>query len=166
MTAISSYWTDFVEALRREIEAYGELLRLIEEQKDTILQRDPQLLTACCDAIEQHVQSMQPVSEHRKSLQAKHTSGEGEPDVATLIRQAPSDMRPMLEALHDEIRGLLERSRSRLQRNQMMMSRARELTDQLQKAVFPGTETAPVYGTRGNLRKRQSVSGSQYTALS
>ncbi|MCC5834536.1 MAG: flagellar export chaperone FlgN [Opitutales bacterium] len=165
MNTSNAYWSDLIQALRNELEAYGELHRLIDLQKEILLQRDPQNLFDSVEALEKHIQVMRPVSDHRKSLQDQQTSNP-EVSLKVLIQSAPYDLQPLLDALHDEISRLLESSRNHMRRNQLMMNRARQINEQMQQALFP-TQAAPsVYGTRGNLRKRGPVSGSQYTALS
>lgn len=165
MNQASEYWSELIEALRNELEAYGELHRLIDHQKDTLLKRNPQDLYDSVEALEKHIQAMRPICDFRKSLQDQQSTN---PDVSlkVLIQSAPYDLQPLLEALHDEISRLLENSRNHMRRNQLMMNRARQINEQLQQTLFPNQSAPSVYGTRGNLRKRGPVSGSQYTALS
>lgn len=165
MNTNSEYWSNLIEALRNELEAYGELHRLIELQKDTLLKRSPEELMDTVEALEKHIQAMRPISDYRRTLQEKATANP-EISLLKLIDSAPADLQPLLEALHDEVSRLLTNSRSHMQRNQLMMNRARQINDQMQQALFPNQSAPSVYGTRGNLRKRNPMSGSQYTALS
>lgn len=160
------HWDRLLSALRNELEVYGELLRLIDLQKECILRREPQELAESCSQLDQHTRIMRETCHNRQNIQSKCEGPGDEEKLQKIIPEAPLEMQPLLNALIDEINRLLETTRSQMQRNQLLLNKANQLNEQMRQALIPNLKIPPVYGLKGSLKKTSLVSGSQYNALS
>ena len=156
-----------VDALRHELEQYGEMLALLDRQQQQIASR-------CADEVYQSItpiklqgQAIQKARAHRESCRAQlaqSLSQAKDSTFAKLIPLLPADCRPLLSALVDENNELLVRVWQRARQNHLRLSRSIELMQGLINSLFPGRESL-VYNGRGNTKARRAGHRPVYEAL-
>ncbi len=142
------------EALRSELQEYGGLLNLFDEQQDAILNRKADAITEIEPAIEAQLAILRTRRSRRESLVAALV-----PD-ATLfqtILHFPQPMRPLVEALATEVNRLIAKVRRRAQQNQMLLARTIEVTQELCEKLQPGTVTR-TYSPSGKMKIKAAAS--------
>ena len=143
--------TNLIEALRQELQQYGEMLALLDQQQDSVMHRRTDDLLQTVGAIQVQARHLQQAREHREACRRQLATQLGLPDSATfaeLIPQLPPDYRPLVEALVQENNDLLVRIQQRARQNHILLHRAVELMQRLLAALFPGS--APLtYGGSG-----------------
>lgn len=115
-----------VEALRNELEEYGEMLALLEQQQETAgLRADDVIHTI--SAINAQGASIQKAREHRTSCQKQLSEKLDQPvdsSFAHLVPLLPHHYQPLVSALVQENNELLIRVRERAQQNQALLRRS------------------------------------------
>ena len=115
-----------IEALRNELEQYGEMLALLEQQQEAAgLGADDVIHTIA--AINSQGSSIQNAREHRKTCQRQVSEKLNQPhdsSFAHLIPLLPHHYQPLLGALVQENNELLIRVRERAQQNQALLRRS------------------------------------------
>ena len=115
-----------IEALRNELEQYGEMLALLEQQQEAPgLGADDVVHTIA--AINSQGSSIHSAREHRKFCQRQLSEQLEQPtdsSFAQLIPLLPHHYRPLLGALVHENNELLVRVRERAQQNQALLRRS------------------------------------------
>lgn len=115
-----------IEALRNELEQYGEMLALLEQQQEAAcLGTDVVLHTIA--AINAQGATINTAREHRKSCQCQLSEKLCQPydsSFSHLIPLLPPNYQPLLSALVHENNELLVRVRERAQQNQALLRRS------------------------------------------
>jgi flagellar biosynthesis/type III secretory pathway chaperone len=158
---------NLVTALRQELEQYGEMLALLEHQKQQVAAR-------CAEEV---YQSIGPIKLQGLAIQKARACREEcrvqlllslqltkESSFAELIPLLPADCRPLLCALVQENNELLARVRQRARQNHLCLSRSIELMQGLIDSLFPARETR-VYNHRGSMKLRRLSPRSMYEAV-
>ncbi len=124
---------ELIEALRNELQQYGEMLALLEQQGESIRLHGAESLSI--SAIETQSGAIQEARSARELAQNKlaeelhrgHNGALGE-----MIPSIPEQYRPLLNALTQENNELIERVRQRAQQNQLLM---RHSLDRMQSLI-------------------------------
>src|ERR1043166_3481271 len=131
MTAILQ---ELIEALRNELQQYGEMLALLEQQGDAIRIQGAESLSLA--AIEtqsgaiQEARNARELVENQLALELRQTPNGS---LGELLPYIPEQYRPLLNALAQENKGLIERVRQRAQQNQLLM---RHSVDRMQHLII------------------------------
>ncbi len=148
---MTEHLTNLIEALRQELQHYGEMLALLDQQQDSVMHRRTDDLLQTVGAIQAQARHLQQAREHRDACRRQLATQLGLPDSATfaeLIPHLPPDYRPLVEALVQENNDLLVRIQQRARQNHILLHRAVELMQRLLAALFPGS-TPLTYGGSG-----------------
>ena len=158
---------NLVSALRRELEHYGEMLALLECQRQQVAAR-------CADGVYQSIrpiklqaQAIQKARIYREECRAGLAQSLGQGKASTFAQLIPllaADCRPLLRALVEENNELLMRVRQQVRQNHLRLSRSIELMQSLINSLFP-TRESRVYNGRGNMKARRPVLRSIYEAV-
>ncbi|HEX3988341.1 MAG TPA: flagellar export chaperone FlgN [Verrucomicrobiae bacterium] len=161
------YIQRLIDALRLELQEYGEMLRLLDRQHQFIMVRDA----------EEVFQSIVPIQAQGCAIQnACARREDGRRGVALAVEQAddstfavlipllPPDYRPLIKALVDENNELLLRVRQRARQNHLLLSRSVELMQGLLDTLLPSRETR-VYTGHGTMHTHTIVTRSSYEAV-
>ncbi|GIX50647.1 MAG: hypothetical protein KatS3mg132_841 [Limisphaera sp.] len=142
-----------IEALRHELQQYGEMLALLEQQQDSVLHRRSEDLLQTVGAIQAQARTLQHARDQREACRRRLAQELGLPEsapFAEILLRVPADYRPLLEALVQENNDLLVRVQQRARQNHLLLHRAVELMQRLLAAFLPAS--APVtYGDNGQV---------------
>jgi flagellar biosynthesis/type III secretory pathway chaperone len=156
-----------VNALRKELEQYGEMLALLESQQQKIVARSADEVFQSIAPIKTQAGVIQEARAHRSACTADLAQSLGRPSETTfaeLIPLLPADCRPLLSALVEENNALLVRVRQRVRQNHLRLGRSIELMQNLINSLFPAREPR-VYNGQGNTQGRRSVQRWTYEAI-
>lgn len=149
-----------ITSLRSELEQYGGLLSLLERQQEAVLGRKPDSVLELVALIDEQI-----VVAHACRKRREATANElaclsqiaGSATLRKLIPHFREVLRPLIEALIDEVNRLIAETRRRAQQNQMLLARSVELTQELISQVSPRA-VSKTYSARGRM-KIQPASG-------
>ncbi len=152
-----------IDELRHELQEYGALLNLFDEQQEAILNRKPDLVLEVEGRITAQLGEVRARRMHRETMVSTLANTAEKPTHPTLLQAIPlfrQPMRPMVEALALEINRLITRTRRRAQQNQMLLARTIEVAQDLLGKLSPGTVTR-TYSPKGNIKIKTAVGSSR-----
>jgi flagellar biosynthesis/type III secretory pathway chaperone len=132
---------NLVEALREELKQYGEMLAMLEQQQQSVVQRQTQTLlqnVAEVNAQANIIAAVRHEREQRRCHVARRLQLEDNAGFAVIIPLLPADYRPLVQALVHENNALLVRIQQQARQNHLLLSHAVELMQQLINSIFPG----------------------------
>ncbi len=165
-TAAPAAWTPVVEALRSELAEYGGLLQLIDGQQKRLFALDSAGVAEFVPQLEQQAALAHDRRAERQTLVRQYAVAHGQPadrPLRQLLPCFPGEVRPLLEALIDEVNHLLSRTRQRTRQNQLMLSRLVELHRELIPGLRPQSFTK-TYSRRGQVAVSVAASEPTYRA--
>jgi flagellar biosynthesis/type III secretory pathway chaperone len=132
--------SNLIESLREELQQYGEMLALLEQQQLSVVQRKTDDLLQNVAAVNTQVSVIaaqrQEREQRQRSVALEIGLGEGA-NFGAIVPMLPADYRPLVEALVQENNELLARVQQRTRQNHLLLSHAVELTQQLIETIFP-----------------------------
>jgi len=134
-----------IEALRDELQQYGEMLARLEAQHECLTSQDAASLLNSCATVDGQRQTIEAARIKRETLQRQLTWVLGHPEclaVRDLLPLIPDYYRPLLSALTREINQLIERVRSRVQTDHSLLRRSLELTEQFLATISSQANSA------------------------
>lgn len=144
---------NLIEALREELKQYGEMLAVLEQQQQSVVHRQTSALLQNVADVNAQANVISAVrherEQHRRNV-ARHLGLGENAGFALIIPQLPADYRPLVQALVQENNSLLVRIQQRARQNQLLLSHAVELMQQLINAIFPGSNPK-TYDNNGRL---------------
>jgi flagellar biosynthesis/type III secretory pathway chaperone len=149
------FFDNLIDALRAELQEYGGLLELFDEQQTTILKSDPRGFLDLGAAVDEQVSL---VSEHRgrrEGLVRELSQRCGRPEVTKLtelLDQMPPERKGMIKALIDEINALITRTQRCLRQNRLLLARCIETAQKL-SAIAGSGNVVSTYGRAGTIRR-------------
>lgn len=161
---MSISWEFITECLRNELQEYGALLALFEEQQSNLFRRDADGVVALAAAIEEQARSTQGSRERREQCVAAFAAQHGQPEdtsLRQLLPHFPAEVQPLLQALVDEINHLIHRIRRDARHNQLLISRTVDVHEELLRTLLPDTFKTKTYSPRGALSAGSVVSAWQ-----
>ena len=144
----------FIDSLRAELQEYGELLQLFDEQQNAILQRDPDTVLATDQRIEAQMLLVRANCKERESLASQLAASAHPPVDTSLTELLPlfrAPMRPLVEALAMEVNQLITRARRRAQQNRTLLARSIEITQEILEKLSP-TSVTRTYSAYGRIK--------------
>ncbi len=142
---------NLVTALREELQHYGEMLALLDQQQESAINRVTDDMLAATTAIQNHSQVIQTARREREQRQRELSRKFGTIDTATfaeLTPLLPEVYRPLIDSLVEENNSLLQRVQQRARQNHLVLSRSVELMQNFLSAWMPARETQ-VYNGHG-----------------
>jgi len=134
-----------IEALRNELQQYGEMLALLDHQQELVDQSGADNILQSNSAINTQSATIQTAREKRQSVQQQLAQTINQPTDSTfaqLMPLLPAHYRPLVGALVQENNELLERVRQRAQRNQHLLRRSLELMQRFITTLSPQDHAA------------------------
>jgi flagellar biosynthesis/type III secretory pathway chaperone len=141
---VSTSWEFITECLRNELQEYGALLGLFEDQQANLLRRDADAVLALASSLEEQVRRAHDVRDHREQAVRQFASSIAEPEDSTLrqlIHHFPAEVHPLINALIDEINHLIHRVRRGARQNQVMLARTVEAHEEVLRLLRPDSFT-------------------------
>ena len=156
-----------IDALRDELQNYGEMLALLDRQQEYLLSRAASEVFQSISLIKAQggaiLQSRVRLEECRRAL-AEDWRQPQETSFTTLIPLLPADYQPLLKALVDENNELLVRVRRRARQNHLMLRRSVELMQELLNSLLPSRQGS-VYDDTGSCQVSASAPRQFYEAV-
>jgi len=156
-----------IESLRNELQQYGEMLALLDQQQAHVVRRVADDLLTTAAAIDSQSAAVQKARHERESCQsglAQDLLPPGEATLAALTQILPAKYRPLLQALVHENNQLLFRVRQRAHQNHILITRSMQLMQRLIATLVPVQQT-PVYDGQGHLSAPAPRGSSLYEAV-
>ena len=143
-----------IDALRAELGEYGALLELFDAQQAAILARQPDEVLGLVDRIEAAMKTTQSKRKEREVLVTAMAPDGVAPKAAAISDLLPlfrEPVRPLLEALRDEINRLISHTRRRARQNQALLARTVEVGQELLRRLDPEAVSS-TYSARGRIK--------------
>jgi flagellar biosynthesis/type III secretory pathway chaperone len=141
-----------IAALRGELQHYGEMLALLDQQQESAINRLADEIITVTTAIQTQAGVMQTARRDREQRQRELARELCVAEASTFIEIVPllpADYRPLTQSLVDENNSLLQRVQQRARQNHLVLSRSVELMQRFLGTLFPARETQ-VYNEHGN----------------
>jgi flagellar biosynthesis/type III secretory pathway chaperone len=139
-----------IDALRDELQNYGEMLALLDRQQEYLISRAASEVFQSISLIKAQggaiLQARVRREECRRAL-AEDWRQPQEASFTALIPLLPADYQPLLQALVDENNELLLRVRRRAHQNHLMLRRSVELMQDLLNTLLPSRQGSLYDGT-------------------
>jgi flagellar biosynthesis/type III secretory pathway chaperone len=149
-----------VAALRAELEEYGGLLNVFDEQQQAILNRQPDTVLALEERLSTQLSAVKSRRSNREALVAGFAGDGRPPSRVSLLGTIPAfreSMRPLVEALATEINRLIARTRRKAEQNQLLLARTVEVMQELCERVNPGA-VSRTYAPNGRMKIKAAPS--------
>lgn len=150
---MNNAWETIAHSLREELEEYGGLLGLFEEQQKALLRRDANGVLASASAIEEQAKTATVRRQRREQLVRDFAHSNSRPldaSLRSLLDCFPESVRAMLQALIDEVNHLIHRTRRHARQNATLLQRTIELHQEALRALRPDLFTK-TYSARGQV---------------
>ena len=141
-----------IDALRDELQHYGEMLALLDRQQEYLIARAASEVFQSISLIKAQGSAIQQARARREECRravALECGQPGDASFAGLIPLLPADYQPLLQALVEENNELLQRVRRRARQNHLMLRRSVELMQELLNTMLPSRQGS-VYDGSGN----------------
>lgn len=128
-------WDPLIDLLREEVQEYGGLHNLLDRQQSEIFNRESDLVMLTNEDVERQMGMMNALRERRESkvkMMANKCNCDPELSLRNMLPHFPDFIRPLLEALIDEVNAMVTRTRRKARQNYLLLSRTMEIT---QKAL-------------------------------
>ncbi len=133
-------WDSLISALRNELQEYGGILSLLQEQQQGILYRDTDNLMKQNHQINEQISIASDLRDQRtqlvESISAEYEMPPGS-TVTELAQKAPENIQPLLKALIDGGQQIVHRIETKAHQNRSLLARANDLTEQLLLSFQP-----------------------------
>lgn len=156
-----------IEALREELQEYGELLALLEQQQELIVQRAAADIASSVDLVNAQVELIKEVRSRRGDRQralAEHLQLSAQATLTELTPQVAAKYQPLVRALVEENNRLLRKVQHRTQQNHILLSHSLELLQRLINSLMHETAGA-VYTMDKRVAKFPLAGKSLYEAF-
>lgn len=146
-------WDPLVDLLREEVQEYGGLHNLLERQQSEIFNRESDLVMLTNEDVERHMGMMNTLRERRESKvhsMASQCDCDPELSLRNMLPHFPDFIRPMLEALIDEVNAMVTRTRRKARQNYLLLSRTMEITQKALSMTEP-ENYSKTYSRKGHV---------------
>lgn len=137
---MSQFLESLIHALRYELQQYGEMLALLEQQHEAVAQRGAEEILNSIAAINAQSEALRQARDSRFSCQREVAQSLGQaPDIrfVQLIPLLPEEYQPLVAALTQENNDLLERVRETAQQNYGLLQQSLVLMQRFLGTLVP-----------------------------
>ena len=148
-----------IAALRAELEEYGGLLNVFDEQQQAILNRKPDAVLALEEKLSGQLSAVRTRRSQREGLVSTFAGDGRPPSRVSLLGAIPAfreTLRPLVEALATEINRLIALTRRRAEQNQVLLARTVEVMQEVCARLSPGAVTR-TYAANGQMKIKAPV---------
>ena len=132
-----------VAALRHELQQYGEMLALLDQQQELIIARAAEEVVELVTRIERQGDAMREARAQREQCRrtlATAAAKSADTSFTQLLGALPPDYRPLIQALVEENNKLLTRIQQRVRQNHLLLSRSVDNMQRLINTLFPSRD--------------------------
>ena len=139
-------WESLVVLLRKELQEYGSFMNLLRTQQERIVNRELVLLKNSEDQINAQIEKAFSLRKNREEIlnvisQTWSTSpvfsNYNKISIIENLHQFPEKSQPLIKAIAEEINRLVNRTKKLLRQNQMLLSPASQVTEQILQQLNP-----------------------------
>jgi flagellar biosynthesis/type III secretory pathway chaperone len=144
---------ELIAALREELQTYGGILALLDQQQESVMNRQSDGVVTAAQQIQTQMKEVELARRRREVCRgslARLLGRAGDATFAELLPLLPADYRPLVQALVDENNQLLVRVQQRSRQNHLLMRRSLELMQTFLSSLFPRDDTQ-TYSDRGTV---------------
>lgn len=152
---------ELVTILRTELQEYGGLLNLLDQQQECILDRNTEGLMHANKDIEVQAEANALIKQSRERIVnrlAQIWNLDGRPRISELAAFFPEPMQPMVASLAGEINQLIAKSKRKLDQNRLLLRRLSAITDEILGYMRPDLKPTKTYTHKGDMRSKASSS--------
>ncbi len=145
---------EMAQALRAELQEYGGLLGLLEDQQSAILRGEPDSFLDLGTAVHEQTSLLGAHRACREKAVRHFSSGCRQPETSTLVEllvHMPPSEAGMIGALVEEINALIGRTQRRLRQNHLLLARCVTAAQQAMVLASSG-EIMSTYGRAGAVK--------------
>lgn len=156
-----------IQALREELQQYGEMLARLDQQQEHVTRRASEDLLQSTSEIEVHSQTMKQARQARVDCQAevaRELGLESDATFAQIVPKLPGQYRPLVVALVQENNESLGRIHQRSRQNHILLCRSLEMMGRLLGNLMPGSNS-PVYTDKMNVSNGAFPAHAMYQAI-
>jgi hypothetical protein len=142
-----------ISSLRDELQQYGEMLALLEQQQELVMARASDELVRNVAAVNGQSSVIQVARRQRDERRQELAGALNLPAAASfeqILPALPPDYRGLVKALVDENNSLLQRVQERARQNHLMLRRSVELIQGVLRTMFP-SDLLTIYDNRGRV---------------
>jgi len=150
---------EMTQALRAELQEYGGLIGLLEDQQNAILRGEPETFLDLGAAVHEQAALLGAHRVCREKTVQHFARGCQQPETLTLtelLAHMPASVAGMIKALIDEINALISRTQRRLRQNHLLLARCVSAAQQ-SVVVAGGGEMVSTYGRAGAVKHTIAV---------
>ncbi len=139
----------YIDALRNELQQYGEMLALLETRDQQECGQSSGSLLSLAHEIEMQIAIVDAVRTRRSSSQTQLAWALGSPEhdsVEQILPALPEEYRPLVTALVDEIHGLIQRLQDSAKISCSQLHRSMELMQRFIAGISPQAKSASLAG--------------------
>lgn len=148
-------FNEIIRALRAELQEYGGLIALLDQQQDAILRGEPDEFVDLGNSVHDQVALLgahRSCREKTVAAFARHNGASETSTVAELIPHMPENVGSMVKAIIEEINTLITRTQRRLRQNHLLLARCVS-TAQQRVVIAGGGEMVSTYGRAGAVKR-------------
>ncbi len=142
-----------ISALRDELQQYGEMLALLDQQQDLVFRRATDQILQNVAAINAQTAVIEVARKERERRRHALNRETGLPATATfseLESRLPSRYQPLFRALVEENNQCLGRVRTRSRQNHLLLSQSLDLVKRFVSTLFPA-QSLTTYNQAGQV---------------
>lgn len=156
-----------IRALREELQQYGEMLALLDQQQECVTARAADDVLGSISAIQTQSAAVRQARAHREECRrvlALALEQSADAPFARIIPLLPVDYRPLVGALVQENNELLVRIQQRARQNHLLLHRSVEMLQRFLSRLMPAFSPA-VYNDSGNMMGGSTAAHPLYEAV-
>lgn len=156
-----------INALRDELQQYGNVLALLETQQKLVVERSIDEVIHSVDTLNREmavVNEMRALRDRLRVNLALACALSEDETLEGIAARLPGEERPLLQGLVHEGQQTLERMQHRARQNHLLIQRSMELMEQFIGALFPDAGT-PTYNAGGKMRAVRVAQRQVYEAV-
>lgn len=162
---MSTFWQPIVECLRSELEEYGVLIQLHEEQQGYLFKRDGANVLRMTKTIDEQTQVLMETRKLRVAAAVAliNSKTKSEPKLDSVLAHVSDDAKPLLKALMADVNRSAARLRRVSRHNRLFLIRTIENYQELLRRLRPGSFTK-VYSPNGSITLAPSYREASFAA--
>jgi hypothetical protein len=152
---IRDIFDQMTQALRAELQEYGALVGLLEDQQNAILRGEPEAFIDLGTALHEQISLLGAHRACREKTVHSFARECQQPEtlpLSQLLVHMPASAAGMIKALIDEINALICRTQRRLRQNHLLLARCVSVAQQ-SVVMAGGGELVSTYGRAGTVKR-------------